>query len=35
MDVAPQIDLELRSTIWSKLQKDVFKPLESQKEEGY
>jgi hypothetical protein len=26
----PQIDLELRSTRWSKLQKDVFKPLQLQ-----
>jgi hypothetical protein len=24
----PQIDLVLSSTIWSKLQKDVFKPLQ-------
>jgi hypothetical protein len=27
----PQIDLELRSTRWGKLQKDVFKPLELQR----
>jgi hypothetical protein len=27
----PQIDLELRSTRWSKLQKDIFKPLELQR----
>jgi hypothetical protein len=28
MDVIPQIDLELSNTIWSKLQKDVFKPIQ-------
>jgi hypothetical protein len=27
----PQIDLEPRSTRWSKLQKDIFKPLELQR----
>jgi hypothetical protein len=31
MDVVPQIDLELSSTIWSKLQNDVFKPLQLQR----
>jgi hypothetical protein len=27
----PQIDLELRSTRWSKLQEEVFKPLQLQR----
>jgi hypothetical protein len=27
----PQIDLVLSNTIWSKLQKDIFKPLQLQR----
>jgi hypothetical protein len=34
MDVIPQLDLKLSNTRWSKLQKDVFKPLQLQRKKS-